>query len=546
MKSLLNTFLVVLIIISLMLTGSWSFVAAQNSATATPTPTPTPVSRSSSTPFQDSTPIPTPTPEFPIRTNVKGTINSDTTWTKANSPYNLTGPVTVDPGVTLSIEPGTIVDTSYLNYLLINGTINARGTINEPINFNDGAPANVPNGLDLLLGDFSGGDVIFSPSSSSWNQQTQLGSIIENAVIEDLVISGGSPKISNDAFLNIDIYGGSPEISNNNIKGGIGVYAGSAAISNNMISQQAHYLWGVYAQRYDRNNAVIFVGNNASVTISNNLFNGYVSQVPDGIGFGTEGYTGTVTASIANNTITGFVGGAGIAVSAGSGTVSILSNSISSCYNGVEVNDVDPIEDGTLAIATVMQENLFTNNTCGVYIGYPAEISNNTISYNLVGISISAESSITYNNIVGNNQSVYLSTSNKINATYNWWGTTETQSISKSIHDSKVDSNLGTVSFIPFLPAPNPQTTPNTNWIAPTPTALPPNTSTPTPAEYASPSNSALPTQISTSSSTKNPASSNISSEIYTALVLFLAIFSAAFVAVMAILIRERRRSSHL
>src|SRR5208337_5359065 len=100
-----------------MLTGSWSFVAAQNSATATPTPTPTPVSHPSSTPFQDSTPIPTPTPEFPIRTNVNGTINSDTTWTKANSPYNLTGPVTVDPGVTLSIEPGTIVDTSYLNYL---------------------------------------------------------------------------------------------------------------------------------------------------------------------------------------------------------------------------------------------------------------------------------------------------------------------------------------------------------------------------------------------------------------------------------------------
>jgi hypothetical protein len=532
----------VLIIIGLVLAGNLHFLGAQSSTTANPTPTPTSSSRPSSTPFPGSTPIPTPTPEFPIRTNVNGTISSDTTWTKANSPYNLTGPVTVNPGVTLSIEPGTIVDASYLNYLLINGTINARGTSNEQINFNGGAPVNVPNGLDLLFGEFSGGDVVFSPSSSSWNQQTQSGNTIENAVIEDLVINGGSPKISNDAFLNIDIYGGSPEISNSNIKGGIGIYAGSAVISNNIISQQAHYLWGVYAQRYDRNNAVIFVGNNASVTISSNLFNGYVSQVPSAIGFGTEGYTGTVTTNIVNNTIAGF--GAGIAVSAGGGKVSILSNSISSCYFGVEINDTDPIEDGALAITTTIQGNLLTNNTIGVGIAYPAEVENNTISNNRIGISISAVSSITYNNIIGNDQSVYLSTSNNLNATYNWWGTTDTQSISQSIHDSKFDPNLGTVNFVPFLSASNPQTTPNTNWTAPTPTAPPPKTPTPTPAAATSSTPYTGPTPTPTPS--KNPASSNTSSKIYIALILLLVAFGAAFVAVMAILIRERRRSSHL
>ena len=544
MKSLLNPFLVVLVIIGLMLAGNLHFVGAQSSTTANPTPTSTSSFRPSSTPFPGSTPIPTPTPEFPIRTNVNGTINSDTTWTKANSPYNLTGPVTVSPGVTLSIEPGTIVDASYLNYLLINGTINARGTSNEQINFNGGAPVNVPNGLDLLFGEFSGGDVVFSPSSSSWNQQTQSGSIIENAVIEDLVINGGSPKISNDAFLNIDIFGGSPEISNSNIKGGIGVYAGSALISNNIISQQAHYLWGVYAQRYDRNNAVIFVGNNASVTISNNLFNGYVSQVPYAIGFGTEGYTGTVTTNIVNNTMAGF--GAGIAVSAGGGNVSILSNSISSCNFGVEINDTDPIEDGALAITTTIQGNLVTNNTIGVGIAYPAEVKNNTISNNRIGISISAVSSITYNNIIGNDQSVYLSTSNNLNATYNWWGTTDTQSISQSIHDSKFDPNLGTVNFVPFLSASNPQTIPNTTWTAPTPTAPPPNTPTPTPAAATSSTPYNGPTLTPTTSPSKNPASSNISSKIYIALILLLIAFGAAFVAVMAILIRERRRSSLL
>ena len=43
-------------------------------------------------------------------TPVSGAITLDTTWTKANSPYMLTGTVTVNSGVTLTIEPGATVD----------------------------------------------------------------------------------------------------------------------------------------------------------------------------------------------------------------------------------------------------------------------------------------------------------------------------------------------------------------------------------------------------------------------------------------------------
>jgi len=43
-------------------------------------------------------------------TPVGGIITSDTTWTDTNSPYTLTGSVTVNPGVTLTIEPGVTVD----------------------------------------------------------------------------------------------------------------------------------------------------------------------------------------------------------------------------------------------------------------------------------------------------------------------------------------------------------------------------------------------------------------------------------------------------
>jgi hypothetical protein len=43
-------------------------------------------------------------------TNVNGILSSDTTWTKAGSPYTFTGPVGVISGVTLTIETGGIFE----------------------------------------------------------------------------------------------------------------------------------------------------------------------------------------------------------------------------------------------------------------------------------------------------------------------------------------------------------------------------------------------------------------------------------------------------
>jgi hypothetical protein len=39
-----------------------------------------------------------------------GIISSDQTWTKENSPYNVTGDFTVAKGATLTIEPAVIVE----------------------------------------------------------------------------------------------------------------------------------------------------------------------------------------------------------------------------------------------------------------------------------------------------------------------------------------------------------------------------------------------------------------------------------------------------
>lgn len=110
-----------------------------------------------------------------------------------------------------------------------------------------------------------------------------------------------------------------------------------------------------------------------------------------------------------------------------------------------------------------IERNLISNNTNGVDVASQVTILNNTITNSSIAVRLqTSPSAITYNNIVNYTQSsLYLSSiSTGINATYNWWGTTNTQSINFSIHDFKYDLNLGIVNFVPFLNEPNSQAQP--------------------------------------------------------------------------------------
>jgi hypothetical protein len=71
----------------------------------------------------------------PTNTNVGGPITQNTTWTAANSPYIAISSVVVMPGVTLTIEPGVEVRFNAQRALVVNGTLDARGTEMQPIIF---------------------------------------------------------------------------------------------------------------------------------------------------------------------------------------------------------------------------------------------------------------------------------------------------------------------------------------------------------------------------------------------------------------------------
>ncbi|MBE2198378.1 MAG: hypothetical protein IAE79_07180, partial [Anaerolinea sp.] len=98
----------------------------------------------------------------PETTYVSGPITVDTTWTAAGSPYVVTGDVTVNSGVTLTIEPGVIVKFDLSRQLHINGTLTAEGTAAQPITFTSLRD-------DSVGGDTNGDGNATVPARGDWN-----------------------------------------------------------------------------------------------------------------------------------------------------------------------------------------------------------------------------------------------------------------------------------------------------------------------------------------------------------------------------------------
>src|SRR3954463_7484757 len=72
------------------------------------------------------------------QTKVSGNISGNATWTKAGSPYMLTGNVGVRTGYTLTIEPGVTVERDGDFQILINGAVQINGTPEDSIQFVNG------------------------------------------------------------------------------------------------------------------------------------------------------------------------------------------------------------------------------------------------------------------------------------------------------------------------------------------------------------------------------------------------------------------------
>ena len=371
-----------------------------------------------------------------ISKEVNGIIDADSKWTKNNSPYTLTGPVLIKQGVTLTIEPGVTIDLGNY-YIQVNGTLNARGTIADNICFNGGS------GMP--------GAIAFTRYSPSWSEQKNEGSIIENSII----------TVSSIA---ISIGDTSPKINNNTITGAIWtadgdssgqpLTASSPIITNNVLLQSGYGL-------------VLQIS--TSPVIVNNTIKGSIR-------------TGTGSTIISGNYIEG-------SIESNGNKDHIVDNVLTGPGNGY----------GVRTGFAVVERNLITNYDDAILFWIAAfpTIRNNTISNNVNGISVlgydrgSYSPQIYLNNVHNNSgfninlQTYERHPTGDINATNNWWGTTNTQTITQAIHDSNDDFNVGTVIFEPILTQPNPQALPNAQPLSTIPeiTPMPSNPETPVPSE---------------------------------------------------------------
>lgn len=453
-------------------------------------------------------------------TQVSGIIGANTAWSKANSPYTLTGPVAIAQDVNLIIEPGTTVFFQGF-YIQVNGTLIARGEVNDRINFTS---------ADFTKTLYDANSIKFTQVSNGWNEQTGWGSIIENAYLNGinihssvsvklnnsiingartLVVEGSSIVTDNNIGSDV-LIGGSVLLADNRITpcglqaGTIEVTGGSPLISNNTVSG---------TRCFNGKDLVSLIIRDGSPLISNNIFKGTIKL-------------NTGSPAILNNTImpppyitysimfpnqvSTQLWFPGICIYGTSDNVLISGNFISGALSGIKTS-------GTCTV-TIQHNTIFNSTENGIDISSASvlTVQNNSIISNKVGIKCSSPlSTITYNNLENNDISFYLDTPNDMYATYNWWGTDNVLEINQTIHDFKNNFNLGKVNFTPFLTLPNPQSALEVNSIAlpmPSPTILAPSTTITSPQATPTVPTAILTPTITSAQPTSPSASPSISS----------------------------------
>jgi hypothetical protein len=352
-----------------------------------------------------------------------GTIISDTTWTKADGPYRLTGTVYVNSGVTLTIESGTIIDL-YTSTLYVYGTLICRGLSTDKITF---------------YSSFGASSYVYMISATNWNESNNSGSIIDNTVFSSTCayVSSCSPKISNNLFI------------------------ASASIALRLYSSSSN----VTGNAFDCPSTAIYTTGSTSPIISNNFIKSS----------GNYGVYGTAPALISNNNITGCSIGI-----LSTGNCTITGNLITSNNNGVANSGTGTIiQNNTIAKNGIGINGigLISNNTIGQNnIGLTVNINaTSSIVYNNI-----------YSNTTNLQFTVNATTLNVSNNWWGTTDSDSiNQTIQRDYPSSTVIFTPYLTSENPYAPAietinytPAPTPTP---FITPNPVPSPPATPTPTP-----------------------------------------------------------------
>ena len=471
--------------------------------------------------------------------DVSGYISVDTTWSPANcAPYTVTGSLTIQPGITLTIEAGTRVEFTANTALTVYGALVALGADGSPIIFTSNLSPSAgewdyiyfaPTSADATYdgsGNYTGGSTIqYATIEYAGDDANSYGAVrvesaapfLDHLTIYDNLYAGvdawndGRPRLTNSLIDNNRSYGvsivdlaGPMLVSGNTISHHI--YGVDAYLNNGSLTLSANTIsfnyWGIQARYYGQ---VSLLGN----TVTDNTRNGIqLSSLSSAI--------------VQNNTVSANQQGLFLYYAA---TAQVTGNTFTG--NGVGPSYLDGA-GLYLASDAIVQNNTIANNTAetfggGVYIesNFTTNFSYNQVTGNStffsgggggIYVDINASPAINnndlYNNTADYGSDLYdanLADSANLNAQNNYWGTTDPAIIEAHIWDYTDDPSLGIVNYVPYLNSPPPTITPTPQ---PSDTPTPSLTPTPTQTSTASqtPTNTLTPTITSTPTETSTPS----------------------------------------
>jgi parallel beta-helix repeat protein len=377
---------------------------------------------------------------------------------------------------TMIISPSvTVIFPGAGGGLTVDGELIARGTETEPIVFSSAG------------GDWGG--ITFSDTSSNasydveWNYVS--GSIMQFCSVEHtwqgdkditvLHIDNASPFIDHCNIVmapakelplsvepnrrGIVVQKGSPRITNCTLSNcGISVYNSVLGI-HETIETEVTIEKCTISNNKQRCGAGIHTWD-SMVVIKDNTIISNCAYHEHGPGGGIWVESGPAT--IVGNTIWGNSAekGGGVCISGANVTLSgnIISSNSADYGGGICVRDCSPTIDGN---------SISGNSGSGVFVwgGKPTlrynEIRDNDSGYG--GIYIwRGTAQINYNNVYGNTwrdiSNCDTEAPSEVDASHNWWGTTDEAEIQAHIYDWFDDASLGVVNYIPYLTSPEART----------------------------------------------------------------------------------------
>ncbi len=376
---------------------------------------------------------------------VGGSILTHTTWISSNV-YVVNNNIGIASGITLTIEPGTVISFTGNYALNVGGTLFADGEASHPITFTT-RPGLVWNCIDFndssvdavadAAGVFQRGNLLRHVRVEG--ATSGIGCTNATPYLDHVTLTGGG----------IDCAGGDTAlwIKDSDLSGDVQIGVGSGVDSAMGVVAVGDTLYAMGGHSGITAEAFALLTDEYGYHIVGNRLHGDLS-VPE-------------QAEVIDNTLSG--GG----ISTGTGSI-LSNNTIEDAPGwGIEVSGSIAIErnrlvgnaNGIIADGGTLQGNLIANSGgVGLQISGNATVISNTLTSNEGNAIVIAEGApvLTANNLELNHGAYDLvnNTTNTITAGGNWWGTTDAATIENRIYDLLDDFNLGQVNYTPALSSP--------------------------------------------------------------------------------------------